>query len=187
MQYVDAAKSKEERSNSAFVEGAFILLHSLSTREPTHSVLGRTECQHSHAPRTIVCMVSLHTLVYCSILGFNFVSCSLKSSTVPMRKMLFPGYPVLILFMSVPQTEQNWFVIVLPEAIVLLVAYSVNFSRPRMYLIAESLTMKFEANVEDVSFLQSVQLQMNVPTRSSPSVGCTRCSAYDNRRIDLDG
>src|ERR1700761_8444154 len=43
----------------------------------------------------------------CSTLGFNAVSCNLKSSTVPMRRTLIPGYPELTRFMSVPHVLQK--------------------------------------------------------------------------------
>lgn len=60
----------------------------------------------------------------------------------------------------------------LPVAIAFCMSNFVSLSWPRMYCTAESLAMKLEANMLAVILRQSLQLQMKVSTRSSPSVGC---------------
>jgi len=45
--------------------------------------------------------------------------------------------------------------------------------------------MKFEANIEAVILRQSVQLQMKVSTRLSPSTGCTWCGQSVNGKSDM--
>lgn len=54
----------------------------------------------------------------CSACGTSFVSCSCRSSTVPILQKLRAGKPLLRRYMSVPQMEQNELVIVLPVPIV---------------------------------------------------------------------
>ena len=76
------------------------------------------------------------SFVNCSILGFNFVSCKLKSSTVPILNTLIPGKPLLTLFINVPHTEQNWFSMLSPVAIDLLCDHFDSLSVPRIHSIA---------------------------------------------------
>lgn len=47
------------------------------------------------------------SLMNCSICGLNFVSCRLKSSTVPILRMLWPGKASPTRYMSVPHVEQK--------------------------------------------------------------------------------
>lgn len=107
----------------------------------------------------------------CSNCGFSFDSCRLKSSTVPILRMLIPGNLLLLLYIKLPQTEQKLSSIVAPDAIVLFWAHLVNLSSPRTCLRLLSLTVKFEQNMEALSLWQSLQLQTNVLSRSSPSTG----------------
>lgn len=89
------------------------------------------------------------------------------------------GKPELTLYINDPQTPQKLFVIVLPVAMVLLWANCRRCSFPRTCLTLLSVTIKFEANMEAVILRQSVQLQMNVSTRSSPSVGFKEASGCE--------
>jgi hypothetical protein len=107
-----------------------------------------------------------------SCLGAKTVSCKSKSSMVPILGISMPGMPDETRYMSVPQTEQKWFSIVLPLAIVLLCANLVSLSRPRVCTVSDSLTMKLEANIEAVILRQSLQLQTKVSTRPGAVVGC---------------
>lgn len=111
------------------------------------------------------------SLVYCSTLGFSFVSCRVKSSTVPVRRITCPGNLSLMRYMSEPQVEQKQFVIVFPEAMVFDWLNVVRFSWPRMCLTNVSATMKLVANIDAVIFRQSVQWQMNVLIKPGPCTG----------------
>lgn len=64
--------------------------------------------------------------------------------------ILFPGYPLLARHINVPHFEQKKLSMVFPEAIVLSLWNFVSWSLPRTYLMAESLIMKLEANIEAV-------------------------------------
>lgn len=114
-------------------------------------------------------------LVNCSNCGFSFDACRLKSSTVPILKMLIPGNLLLLLYIKLPQIEQKLSSIVAPEAIVLFCAHLDNLSSPRMCFRVLSLTVKFEQNIEELSLWQSLQLHTNVLMRPSPSTGCSKC------------
>lgn len=82
-----------------------------------------------------------------------------------------PGIPELTRYMSVPHVLQKWFVMVLPDSIVLDCANVFRLSRPRRCLRWVSSTMKLDANMDAVILRQSVQLQTKVFTRPGPWVG----------------
>ena len=63
--------------------------------------------------------------------------------------------------MRLPHSPQKWFVIVLPVAMVLVMANVLILSLPRTYLSDLSRMVKFEANMEAVSLRQSTQLHTN--------------------------
>lgn len=111
------------------------------------------------------------SFVNCSNLGLSFDSCRSKSSTVPILVINSPGKPEETRYIRVPQSEQKWFSIVFPLAIVLFCANLVSLSFPRVWVVRDSLTMKFDANMEAVILRQSAQLQTKESTYPSPSVG----------------
>lgn len=111
------------------------------------------------------------SFTYCSTLGFSTVSCKSKSSTVPILVINKPGKPDEILYMRVPQTEQKWFSIVLPDSMVLFWENLVSASRPRVCVASEARTMKLDANMEAVILRQSAQEQTKVSTRPGAVVG----------------
>lgn len=108
-----------------------------------------------------------------------------------MRRMLLPGNADPTRYMSVPQLEQKWLVMVWPdggEPTVLDCPKDFRLSLPRRCCRCSSAMMKLEANIEAVILRQSAQLQRKVPTRPGPSVGWAgvldvRMIASERRRM----
>jgi hypothetical protein len=69
-------------------------------------------------------------LMNCSSCGFNLVSCRLKSSTVPILKMLMPGKSVETRYINVPQVSHQKFVMFACVATVLLWPQVLRFDCP---------------------------------------------------------
>ncbi len=101
----------------------------------------------------------------------TLTSAKLKSSTVPRRRILKPGFFSLVRYNRVPHVWQNQLVISFPDPMVADWLKVLRFSRPLRCLTCSSLTMMLDANIDAVILRQSEQLQTNTSTRPGPSVG----------------
>lgn len=82
--------------------------------------------------------------------------CSLKSSTVPTRMMRMPLNAEPVRNISVPQVEQKWLVMVLPDSIVLFWENSFKRSSPRLNFVCSSWAMKLLAKADAVNTVQTL-------------------------------
>lgn len=106
-----------------------------------------------------------------SLWGLNLLSCRWKSSTVPMRKTLIPGYPELLRYINEPHVAQKLLVTVYPEAIVCDCWNCLRFARPRTCFRWEFAIVKQDENIDAVILWQSLQWQRKVLINPGPWVG----------------